>query len=777
MPAGAAAFLAALLVGLALLTGPVVAQSPLSASTSAGETGDGDVTTEALEDLVVTLESETGRDELISQLKALIEARRQAADGGAEAQGADATATLLDGGALLEAVTSRVRQIGEGFIASAQIVAQAPQLVPWVSEQLDDPGKRMRWSDAIVKIGIVLAAAIAAQLIAGWLLRRPLAAIEARGSDAWYARAAILFARTVLELVPVAAFAVAAEFALAMLETRDVVVSAARALVMANVLVRGLLVVARAILVPRVSRLRLLPVDDETANYAYVWIRRLANVGLYAGFAIEAAAILGMPDTGRVVLDQLLALILLGMAIALILQLRAPVRDWIAGGENGMASGLRARLADIWHVVAILYVIALFCIWLLDVANGFLIVGRATGITLAVGMGAWLADLGLNRSLGHLFSLRDETREQFPGLEARAARYLPIVHGVVRATVWFVAVVAVAEAWGADAVGWLTSDAGRSVIGALVQILIVAVMAVALLELASAAIERYMRRSQDSGNQSARMLTLLPLLRNVLRITIAILATLIVLSEIGIDIGPLLAGAGVAGLAIGFGAQKLVQDVINGMFLIIEDTVAVGDVVRVAGHIGVCQAITIRTITLRDLSGTVHTVPFSEVSTVENLTKDFSFAVMDVGVAYREDTDEVIDILRSIDEEMRGEEEFASLMIEPLEVLGVDEFADSAVIIKVRIKTVPIKQWQVKREFNRRMKKAFDAAGVEIPFPHTTLYFGEDRQGNSPPANIVLTERLEATPAKETGTSAGRAERRGRESEDPHSPESADKPD
>jgi small conductance mechanosensitive channel len=216
---------------------------------------------------------------------------------------------------------------------------------------------------------------------------------------------------------------------------------------------------------------------------------------------------------------------------------------------------------------------------------------------------------------------------------------------------------------------------------------------------------------------------------------------LIVLSELGINIGPLLAGAGVAGLAIGFGSQKLVQDVINGMFIIIEDTVAVGDVVSVAGHTGLCEALTIRTITLRDLSGTVHTVPFSDVTSIQNLTKDFSFAVMDVGVAYREDTDEVIEILRLVDDELRGEPEYGAVMLEPLEVLGVDEFADSAVVIKVRIKTRPIKQWTVKREFNRRMKKAFDAHGIEIPFPHTTLYFGEDKQGSAPPAQVVLTER------------------------------------
>mgnify|MGYP003627550609 CR=1 FL=1 len=723
---------ALLVLALLAVSSPAQAQPASPAGDAASDA--------ALHDLIVTLESETGRGELIGQLKSLLEARRQAEGDGAA--GAANDSLIVDGGALFDAIAGRLRLIGEGFVESAQIVARAPELLPWAADQLSRADTRGRWADAAGKLAVIIGLAIAVQILTGWLLRRPLAAIEARESDSWVTRSLVLFARMLLELVPVAAFALAAEFALAILETRDVVVSAARALVMANVLVRGTMVVTRAVVAPRIARLRMLPLGNETANYAYIWVRRFAVVGLYTAFTIQAAGILGLPQAGGIVLNQMLAMILAGMAIALILQMRERVRVWIAGTDDDTASSIRARFADIWHVIAIIYVVALFCIWLLDISGGFTMIARATGVTLLAGIGAWLIDMGINRALDHLFALSDETSELYPGLEARAARYLPIVHGIVRTAIWFVALVVAVEAWGANAVDWLTSDVGRAVIGTFAQILVIAVLAVAALELASAAIERYMRRSRDRGNSSARMLTLLPLLRNVLRVTIAIFATLIVLSEIGIDIGPLLAGAGVAGLAIGFGAQKLVQDVINGMFLIIEDTVAVGDVVRVASHTGVCEAITIRTITLRDLSGTVHTVPFSDVTTVENLTKDFSYALMEVGVAYREDTDAVIDILRQIDEEMRGEEEYAALMTEPLQVLGVDEFADSAVIIKVRIKTVPIKQWTIKREFNRRMKKAFDANNIEIPFPHTTLYFGVDKKGEAPPAQVVLAERF-----------------------------------
>jgi small conductance mechanosensitive channel len=166
----------------------------------------------------------------------------------------------------------------------------------------------------------------------------------------------------------------------------------------------------------------------------------------------------------------------------------------------------------------------------------------------------------------------------------------------------------------------------------------------------------------------------------------------------------------------------------------------VGDVVKVGTHAGVVERLSLRTIRLRDLAGTVHVVPFSEVTTLENLTKDFSRYVFEVGVAYREDTDEVVAVLNQIGEEMLRDEAYKDLIVQPLEVLGVDSFGDNAVIIKARITTQPVKQWQVGREFNRRMKKRFDELGIEIPFPHRTIYFGEDKSGDAPIARIAMVD-------------------------------------
>jgi len=277
------------------------------------------------------------------------------------------------------------------------------------------------------------------------------------------------------------------------------------------------------------------------------------------------------------------------------------------------------------------------------------------------------------------------------------------------------------------------------VIGKSVTVAIILLMAFVAWEGLNLAIGRYLDGIDDNIKGAARARTLLPLMRTTAAIVILLLTVLVVLSEIGVNIGPLLAGAGVFGLAIGFGSQKLVQDVITGLFILIEDTLAIGDVVRFdSDHAGTVEALSIRSVCLRDLAGNVHTLPFSEVKTILNMTKDWSYYALDVGVGYRENVDHVITVLKEIGDDLKADPEFGVHMLESIDVLGLDQFGDSAVIIKARIKTKPLQQWIVGREFNRRMKERFDAENIEIPFPHQTIYFGEDRDGNAPPANVAM---------------------------------------
>jgi small-conductance mechanosensitive channel len=249
-------------------------------------------------------------------------------------------------------------------------------------------------------------------------------------------------------------------------------------------------------------------------------------------------------------------------------------------------------------------------------------------------------------------------------------------------------------------------------------------------------VEKMMRRAGPDVELEKRAATLGGIFRKTINVSVWLLALAMVLREAGFDIGPILAGAGVVGIAIGFGAQNLVKDVVSGFFLLLENQVRVNDVAIINGTGGLVEAINLRTIVLRGLDGTLHVFTNGSVDTLSNMTYNYSYYVFDIGVAYKEDTDRVVKVLTTIAEEMMQEDEYKSSILEPLEVLGVDKFADSAVIIKVRIKTAPIKQWFVGREMNRRIKRKFDELGIEIPFPHLSLYFGEA----SKPVSLSLKE-------------------------------------
>jgi len=250
------------------------------------------------------------------------------------------------------------------------------------------------------------------------------------------------------------------------------------------------------------------------------------------------------------------------------------------------------------------------------------------------------------------------------------------------------------------------------------------------------------RRMDDEYKKRAN--TLSAVIRYLLSATIITVAVLMILATLDIKIGPVLAAAGVVGVAVGFGAQHLVQDVISGFFILLDDQIRVGDVVDIAGKGGLVERLNLRMVVLRDLAGNVHYVRNGKIDIVTNMTKDYSRYVFDIGVAYRENVDEVVRVIRQVDEDLRSDPVFGPDILEPIEILGLDQFADSAVIIKARTKTKPIKQWNVGREFNRRLKKRFDELGIEIPFPHLTLYQGQDKSGQAPPLRVAMEDGASA---------------------------------
>lgn len=239
-------------------------------------------------------------------------------------------------------------------------------------------------------------------------------------------------------------------------------------------------------------------------------------------------------------------------------------------------------------------------------------------------------------------------------------------------------------------------------------------------------VARMTRGAGHDGELEKRAATIGAIFRKTVSAVAWIIAFVMMLREAGFDIGPILAGAGVVGLAVGFGAQNLVRDVISGVLLLLENQIRVNDVAIVNGVGGLVERINLRTTVLRGLDGTVHIFPNGSINSLSNMTHGYSYYLFDIGVAYKEDTDHVIEALREVADKLMQEPEFRAVILQPLEVLGVDKFADSAVIIKARIKTEPLQQWYVGREMNRRIKKKFDEEGIEIPFPQTSLHFGKE---------------------------------------------------
>ncbi|MEW6324165.1 MAG: mechanosensitive ion channel family protein [Nitrospirota bacterium] len=260
----------------------------------------------------------------------------------------------------------------------------------------------------------------------------------------------------------------------------------------------------------------------------------------------------------------------------------------------------------------------------------------------------------------------------------------------------------------------------------LALIAVVGVAALRLLAFTLHRMEALMIRAKEPaesvpGSTRKRAATLTGVLRTIGRFAVWTILIIIGLDQIGINVAPILAGAGIAGLAIGFGAQNLVRDVISGFFLILEDQVHVGDVAVINGTGGLVEAVTFRTIVLRDLEGVVHIFPNGTINTLANRTKEWSAYVIDMGVAYKEDTDRVVEVMGRVARELRRDPALGPKMLDDIEIFGVDNFADSAVIIKARLRTLPLEQWNVGREYRRRLKKAFDAEGIEIPFPQRAM--------------------------------------------------------
>jgi small conductance mechanosensitive channel len=675
------------------------------------------VSVDELERLVHTLQDDTARAKLIQELRALLAVQR-----GAEKEKPAATA-------LFGQLSEQIDAFSGEILAGVAMVVDAPRLFRWAREQIFDNEARRVWTEAALAFGLIFGLAAVAEWIVRWIFSRLLPRFPVGRSDTRLIRAAFALLGLIVGLLPILIFTGAAYAALAMtLEPLTRTRITLSILVNATVEARLFLCVVGSVLLPADAGAVFVPIDAETRNYLYIWVRRFTFWAIF-GYAVpEAAWWLGVPGALYALMLKVVGLVLTVLAIIFLLQNRASIAARIAGEPAGASGWARIRrsLGEIWHLLAILYIIGIYLIYALHIEGGSLYVLRATVLSLLVIVAARVLVLFVRGLSRRGFAIKPELRAQFPTLEHRANRYVPILTGLLGFVVYVLAALTVLQAWNIGAFAWFGSDLGRRMTGNALTIGMVLVIALGLWEIFASAIERYLTAIDASdAPRRARVRTLLPLLRTALLCVIIVLTSLIVLSHLGIDIAPLLAGAGVVGLAIGFGSQALVKDIITGLFILLEDQIAVGDIVDVGKeHKGVVEAISVRSIRLRDLAGTVHTVPFGEVTSVKNMTKEYSCVISRITISYREDIDRVVEILRQVSAELMEDEVLRPLILNSFDYMGVDALEDVSVVLLVRIRTVPAKQLVVGRAYNRLVKIAFDKHGIASRDPTPIAMIG-----------------------------------------------------
>jgi len=549
-----------------------------------------------------------------------------------------------------------------------------------------------------------------------------------------------------LDLVPLAVF-LGVGYAGTLLGTphiKDIL----QAAILAYAVCRLATCIIRMFVSPAYPRLRLVHISDQGAAYTLVWVRRIFAVGAFGYAASQIGLLFGLPQGATDAFMKAVFLLVHLFLIIIVLQCRRPAAEMIRSHRNppGLSGAVRNRIAAIWHLVAIFYIAALWLVWAAEIRHGYLRIWHLFLVTIGVIIVVRLFAIVVLGALDRAFRVSPDMKHRYPGLEGRANRYYPLLRGTVSFFLVLTCLLALLEAWGVNTFAWFRANAlGGRLMSAAITIMIAGAIALAIWEAVNASMDRHLAHLTREAQlvKSARLRTLQPMLRTVLLGTLIGIFGLTALSEVGVDIAPLLAGAGILGVAIGFGSQKLVQDFITGIFLLLENAMQVGDWVTVAGLSGSVENLSIRTMRLRAGDGSVHIIPFSSVSTVTNVNRGIGNAAVTVNIPIDEDSDHVCEMLGTIATEMRGEHRFAEMMRSDLQLWGVDKVDAGVVTIAGQIECTDSGRWAVQREFNRRMMIRFKENGIHIATPVTTVYNHVAREApkrvqriaSAPPAN------------------------------------------
>jgi small-conductance mechanosensitive channel len=622
-------------------------------------------------------------------------------------------------GAQLFAAVSRSGARLAAEAAALQTMNSLPALWRWFVNLETDPQASLALAIAGAWLAGIFGGALLVELFARWTLRRPRDALLGRlpGADGERTRLLRLLPYSLvllgLDLVPVAAFAAVGNLVAAAAphigeRTRLIVV----AIVNAYAICRAVMCIGRMLASPDDRRLRLWRLDDAGARFVIVWLRRLVVVAIFGNAIVEVALLLGLDQSAHDGFTRLIALLLAVMLIVVVIRSRHAVGGYIRGAGG---SRWRGWLAEAWPYLAVITIVS-FGIGLATGTRGGLSGLYFPGVTLGAITAARLLTIVVLGAIERTLRLDPEAAGRLPGLNQRIVRYRRPLEYAATAVISALCFVVVLQLWGAPAFAWFGDGGiGDRLVSALITIAVAVVVAIAIWELSQALLERQLAAPGPGGQaRSVRLLTLLPLLRTALLATILTVVGLTALSEIGVNIAPLLAGAGIAGVAIGFGAQHLVQDVITGVFVLFENAISIGDGVTAAGLSGSVEQLSVRTIRLRAGDGSLHIIPFSSVTTITNSSRGLGNAPISVSVAYEEDPDRVCAVLSQIAEGMRQEDEFSRRMLGDLQIFGVDQIKPWGFTIIGQIACTDSGRGPVQREFNRRLKKRFEAEKIAL---------------------------------------------------------------
>jgi small-conductance mechanosensitive channel len=622
------------------------------------------------------------------------------------------------GAQLLPQVTGWTGRIAGAATATVAELSQAPLFWHAMIHAARDPDERLAIGDALWRIVVALVCAVLAEFAVRWVLRRPLKSLEAhapgpdRAHNAWETlrRLPYAIARLVLWLIPLAVFAALGNVMAGLLGGATATSLVTVALVNAYVMGWAIVCAAHMLASPYVPRLRLVPLDDAGAAAAMAWLRRIAFAAVFGSALAEILVLLGLPSRTHdavIRLTELVVAIMLGIVV--VRSRRAGATRIRGAGDAKRAVEWRRWLAETWHYLALAAIVAA---WLVAVGGAqhrldtldFLL--GTVGVLVGARLLAIVALGALARSLPRATA---DGEPLSAGVAARAAHYYRIIRIAVVSVITAFAAVILLEMWGVHALAWFgPGKVGQHLVSALITIALAAGFAIVVWESVNAALDREIDRLRDfEPARSARLRTLLPLARTALLIVIIVIIGATALSEIGVNIAPLLAGAGIVGIAVGFGSQTLVHDIITGMFILIENTIQVGDGVTVAGLTGKVEDLSIRTLRLRAADGALHIIPFSSVVTITNTNRGIGNATISVAIAPDQDIDRAAAALAEIGAELRQDEMFAPMIVGDFDLYGVDAVTGTAVTIAGKIPCTVSGRLPVQREFNRRMVQRF----------------------------------------------------------------------